>query len=299
MNTGRRQTALLVVVLVLPALLAFGVVRVLGTRDGGKRQADPPPPTNLSSPSNPVGPSGGVDSSGVPASDSGPAVDVAARITGTVDGTELTFQVTRDLAEAGPPPQVDDCRRFAEWAQRNGGIPVGFEPVHTLSVHARRNLDVNGVSARVVPVGEVQLSEQDGPFVELACRDGTPAPTTTRSSRAGEEDGESVDRPHVLTAGQTVELPLLLEASYDTDEVFPHGVVDYQLKVHIGIDGVSEEHLLRNATAPFRCCGRLTYMGFQAARYEWRLSPARSLRYCAELRYTTEPPPERCEIRQR
>ncbi|WP_329017508.1 hypothetical protein OG271_12800 [Micromonospora rifamycinica] len=285
MNTGRRRTALLVV-LVLPALLAFGVVRLLGTRDGGKQQADPTPPAN---PSYPVVPPGAVDS--------GPAVDLATRITGTRDNTELTFEIARDVAEAGPPPQVDDCRRFAEWAQRNGGIAVGFEPVHTLSVHARRNLDVNGVSARVVPVGEVRLTEQDGPFVELACRDGTPAPTTTR--RDGDDDEEFVDRPNVLTAGQTVELPLLLEAPHDTDEALPHGVVDYQLKVSIDIDGVSEEHLLRNGSAPFRCCGRLTYMGFQAARYEWRLSPARSLRYCAELRYTTEPPPERCEIRQR
>ncbi|WFE63359.1 hypothetical protein [Micromonospora sp. WMMD714] len=291
MSTGRRQTALLVVVLVLPALLAFGVVRLLGTRDGGRPEAALPEPSSQ------VGQSGTVGPSGVPASGPGPAVDVVARITGTVDGTELTFQATRDVAEAGPPPQVDDCRRFAEWAQRNGGIPVGFEPVHTLSVHARRNLDVNGVSARVVPVGEVGLTEQDGPFVELACRGGTPAPTTTR--RDGEDDEEFVDRPHVLTAGQTVELPLLLEAPHDTGEAFPHGVVDYQLKVSIGIDGVWEEYLLRNGSAPFRCCGRLTYMGFQAARYEWRLSPARSLRYCAELRYTAEPPPERCEIRQR
>ncbi|MEV6796998.1 hypothetical protein AB0M91_01455 [Micromonospora rifamycinica] len=280
MNTDRRQAAWLVAVLLLPALLAFGVVRLLSTRDDGTRRVESPLPT---APSHPVDPSGGVDSE--------PDIDLATRITGTVDGTELTFQITRDRAEAGPPASIGDCRQFAEWAMRNGGIPVGFEPVHTLSVHARRNLDVNGMSVTVVPVGEARLTEQDGPFVELACRDGTPTPTTTPPA---EEEGEVVDRPHVLTAGQTIELPAPLEAPYDTDEAFPHGLVDYQLKVRIEIDGVVQEHLLRNGSAPFRCCGRLTYMGFQAARYEWRLSPDRSLRYCAELRYTTDPPPAKC-----
>ncbi|MGX4657813.1 hypothetical protein ACWCHM_29450 [Micromonospora sp. SCSIO 07396] len=286
MSTGCRQTALLVVILILPALLAFGGVRLLGTRDSGEREAEPPLPSSPVVPSHPVIPSGAVDS--------GPDIDLSARITGTRHGTELTFLISRDRAAVGPPPQIRDCRRFAEWAVQNGGIPTGFEPIHTLSMHARRNVDVSGVSATVVPIAKVQLTEQDGPFAELACRDDTPAPTATRRN-----EDEALDRPHVLTAGQTIELSVPLKTSYDTGETFPHGVVDYQLKVRIEIDGAVREHLLRNGSAPFRCCGRTTAVGYKAARYEWRLAPVRSLRYCAELRYPMPPPPEECAIRQR
>ncbi|MFJ8686207.1 hypothetical protein [Micromonospora wenchangensis] len=285
-NTGRRQTALLVVVLILPALLAFGVVRLLGARGGTAHRAAPPPPSGPATPSATVG--------------VGPVLDLTARITGTEDGTGLTFLTTRAKAEAGPPAPVTDCRQFAAWAQRDGGIPVGFAPVHTLSVHARRTLDVGGVSVAAVSVTDVDLSSGDGPWVELACRDAAPAPTATPSAGglpAGTRDGNP-DRPLVVVAGQTIELPVLLDRPYDSGEVFPHGTVDYQLRVRMEVDGVVEEHRLRNGTVPFRCCGRVTHMGFQAARYEWRVSPERSLRYCAELRWTGQPPPAKCELRR-
>ncbi|QDY05960.1 hypothetical protein FJK98_01310 [Micromonospora sp. HM134] len=285
-NTGRRQTALLVVALVLPALLAFGVVRLLGARDGAGHRAASPPPSGPASPSDAVG--------------VGPVLDVTARITGTEDGTELTFLTTRARAEAGPPAPVTDCRQFAGWAQRDGGIPVGVAPVHALSVHARRTLDIGGVSVAAVSVTDVDLSGGDGPWVELACRDDAPAPATTPSGSgrpAGRWEGDP-GRPRVLVAGQTIELPAPLGPPYDGGEVFPHGTVDYQLRVRMEIDGVVEEHRLRNGDVPFRCCARVTHMGFQAARYEWRVSPARSLRYCAELRWTGQPPPPKCELRR-
>ncbi|MEU1752369.1 hypothetical protein ABZ436_06910 [Micromonospora matsumotoense] len=280
-NTRRRQTALLVVFLILPALLAFGVVRLLGTRDGAAHQAGSSPPSSPAAPSDAVG--------------SGPALDVTARITGTEESTELTFLIARGRAEAGPPTSVTDCRQFAEWAQRNGGVPVGFAPVHTLSVHARRNLDISGVSVLAVQVTEVELAGGDGPWVELACRDDhAPAPTATHPDEPADGDP---DRPHVLVAGQAIELPVPLDTPYDTGGAFPHGTVDYQLRVRMDIDGVVEEHRLRNGGSPFRCCGRSTYMGFRSARYEWRVSPPRSLRYCAELRYAVHPPPPKCALR--
>lgn len=289
MNTDRRQTALLVVVLVLPALLAFGVVRLLGASDGAQHRAERSEPSGPADPARPV--------------DSGPAVDLAARFTAPQGGTELTFQIARDRAEAGPPPQVTDCRRFAEWAQRSGGVPVAPEPAHLLSVHARRDLDVTGVSVVAVPIAQVTPTEEDGPWVELACRDDAPAPTA-RASDEGQPSGTEAadgapDRPHVLTTGQTIELPVTLQPPSDTGEVLPHGVSDYRLQVRIEIDGVEEQHLLPEGSASFRCCGRTTFMGFQAARYEWRLSPSRSLRRCAELRYVEEPPLARCETGRR
>ncbi|MFJ6195062.1 hypothetical protein [Micromonospora sp. NPDC092111] len=286
MNAGRRRVAGAVVILVLPAVLAFTVVRLLGTGDGGEHRAAPSDP-------------------GAPArtDGSGPAVDVVARFAGPEDGAELTFQIGRDQAEAGPPEDIRDCRRFAEWAARNGGVPVGVEPAHVLSVHARRSLDVNGVSVVAVPVGQVPPTWQDGPWVELACRDATPTPAASPGDPGWppkqEDSDEQPDRPLVLTAGQTIELPVALDTSYDTGEAFPHGLSDYQLDVRIEIDGITERHRLRNGSSSFRCCGRTTFMGFQAARYEWRLTPSRSLRYCAELRYAEAPPPPKCETRQR
>ncbi|MFE0590027.1 hypothetical protein [Micromonospora echinospora] len=281
MNARRQKIAGFVIVAILPAMLAFGVVRWSRADDGGPQRATPP---------------GTVE----PAASDG-AVDLVARFAGSAQGVDLTFMINEDRAEAGPPPEIRDCERFADWAQRAGGIPVGFQPSHVLVVHARRSLDVNGVSVLAIPVAPVAVTEKDGPWVEMACRDGAPTPTASPVGErpSEEDDGPPDDKPHVLVAGQTMELPVQLRDPYDHEAALPHGVSDYELEVEMEIDGVYETYRLKNGKSYFRCCGRTTFMGYQAARYEWTLSPSRSLRHCEELRYAEEPPPPTCTVRQR
>ncbi|WDZ83543.1 hypothetical protein [Micromonospora cathayae] len=288
MNARRQRIVGFVVVAVLPALLAFTVVRLLRDDGGGAQRAAP---SHTGGPAVPPSPA---------VSDGD--VDLAVRFAGSAPGVEPTFMINEKQAAAGPPPEIRDCRRFADWAQRVGGIPVDFTPSHVLSVHARRSLDLNGAWIEAVPVAQVSITEGDGPWVELACRDGAPTPTATPSGEfpsQGEDDSPPVDRPHVLVAGQTIELPMELSEPYDGGDAFPHGVSDYELTVSLEIDGIYRTYRLKNGDSYFRCCGRTTYMGYQAASYEWNLSPPRSLRHCEELRYAEEPPPPTCTVSQR
>ncbi|MFI1195054.1 hypothetical protein ACH4T9_17580 [Micromonospora sp. NPDC020750] len=282
MSGRHRRLTRLVAVGVLPAVLAFAVVRALGSGDGGGGGHQAAPPGTMDA--GPVG-----------------ALDMTATLVGTRHSTELAFQVREEQARNGPPQDVRDCRQFAAWAQREGGIVVGWDPVHALSLHARRAVDVNVFSVLPVPVAEVPLTEENGPWVELACRDAA-GPLTVPGPVAGSPRADPADdTPHALAAGQRVELLVGPEMAWSDEgkvKAFPSGVVEYHLEVRLGVDEGSETLRLRNGTGPFRCCGRVTFMGFQAARYEWTLSPARTLRYCPELRYADEPPPRTCAPRE-
>ncbi|RGC69123.1 hypothetical protein C5N14_10180 [Micromonospora sp. MW-13] len=288
MSAGRNRLVRLVAVGVLPAMLAFVVVHALRAGDGEDHRGRS---------------SGGGD---VDATGPAEALDLTATLVGTRYQREPTFQVRQERAAVSPPPEVRDCRQFAAWAQREGGVPAGPDPVHILSLHARRSVDVQFIGVVAVPVAQPSLDTQ-GPWVELACRDAAPAatgpPAATSSPAATSfpaDDGPAYvgAQRHVLTAGQAVELPVDLDPPSGPDRAFPPGIADYYLQVRMEVDGVEQTRELRNGTGYFRCCGRTTFMGFQAARYEWTLSPARVLRYCAELRYVDRPPPRTCAPRE-
>lgn len=280
MSAGRRLVRV-VAIGVLPAVLAFAAVYALRSGDDdGNHRAEPGRTTAT----------GGVP----PAASAGPAgaVELAATLSGTAYSTELTFEVPEARARVSPPEWVRDCGRFAAWARDNGGVPVGVEPVHTLTLRARRSVDVQVAAVRAVPVAQVDRAGEQGPWVELACRDGVASPA---ASPPGRWRGGGM--PHPLAAGQTLEVPVELDGLDESGspvDPFPGGVSDYRLRVELEVDGVPQTYDLRDGDRDFRCCGRITYMGYQAARYEWTLAPARALRYCAELRYTGKPPPRTC-----
>jgi hypothetical protein len=286
MSASRRRLVLLVSIWILSGVLAFTAVRMLRPDYGEDHRGQPSNTTDAGAPW--AGPAGAA-----------PAVDLAATLVGTRYSPELTFQVTEDLARVGPPPHVADCRQFSAWVQQNGGIATGREPVHVLSMRARRHVDVLIFSVRVIPVAQVRLTAEQGPWVELACRDSGPDPTVLPTADSSRMAQGSDAKPHVLAAGQTLDLPTDLAATYGTEESFPPGASDYYLEVTMEVDGVVESRELRNGASYYRCCGRTTFMGYQSARYEWNLSPSRTLRYCAELRYTGEPPPRTCVTSQR
>ncbi|MGY3520666.1 hypothetical protein ACVMYR_30675 [Micromonospora sp. PTRAS2] len=277
---------------VLPAVLAFAAVYALRSGDsdsGGDRGGDRAGAGRATASSG--APAG---AGGQPATSAGPAgaVELAATLSGTAYSTELTFEVPEARARVSPPEWVRDCVRFAAWARDNGGVPVGPEPVHTLTLRARRSVDVQVAAVRAVPIAQVDRAGEQGPWVELACRDGVASPA---ASPPGRWRGGGM--PHPLAAGQTVEVPVeldRLDESGSPVDPFPGGVSDYRLRVELEVDGVPQTYDLRDGDRDFRCCGRITYMGYQAARYEWTLAPARALRYCAELRYTGKPPPRTC-----
>ncbi|WP_431974826.1 hypothetical protein [Micromonospora haikouensis] len=292
MSAGRRLVRV-VAIGVLPAVLAFAAVYALRSGDsdsdsGGDRAGAGRATASGGAPPAPAG------AGGQPAASAGPAgaVELAATLSGTAYSTELTFEVPEARARVSPPEWVRDCGRFAAWARDNGGVPVGVEPVHTLTLRARRSVDVQVTAVRAVPVARVDRAGEQGPQVELACRDGRASPAASPPGR-----WRGGDMPHPLAAGQTLEVPVELdgldEAGTPVDP-FPGGVSDYRLRVELEVDGVPQTYDLRDGDRDFRCCGRITYMGYQAARYEWTLAPARALRYCAELRYTGEPPPRTC-----
>ncbi|KIR66357.1 hypothetical protein [Micromonospora haikouensis] len=292
MSAGRRLLRV-VAIGVLPAVLAFAAVYALRSgNDGGGDRVEPGRTTAT----------GGAppDRAGAgrrPAASAGPAgaVELAATLSGTAYSTELTFEVPEARARVSPPEWVHDCGRFAAWARDNGGVPVGPEPVHTLTLRARRSVDVQVATVRAVPVARVDRPREQGPWVELACRDGVASPAASPPGR-----WRGGEMPHPLAAGQTLEVPVELDGLDESGgpvDPFPSGVSDYRLRVELEVDGVPRTYDLRDGDRDFRCCGRITYMGYQAARYEWTLSPARALRYCAELRYTGEPPPRTCTPR--
>ncbi|MFF3855983.1 hypothetical protein [Micromonospora sp. NPDC002575] len=291
MSAGRRLFRV-VAIGVLPAVLAFAAVSALRSGDGGDR-AGPGRTTATGGV-----PPGRADGSGQPAGSagSGGAVELAATLSGTAYSTELTFEVPQARARVGPPEWVRDCGQFAAWARDNGGVPVGAEPVHTLTLRARRSVDVQVNAVRAVQVARVNRAGEQGPWVELACRDATASPT---ASPPGRRRGGEL--PHPLAAGQTLEIPVELDGLDESGSPaapFPGGVSDYRLRVELEVDGTPRTFDLRDGDRDFRCCGRITYMGYQAARYEWTLSPARALRYCAELRYAGKPPPRTCGPRE-
>ncbi|MDI5939903.1 MULTISPECIES: hypothetical protein [unclassified Micromonospora] len=291
MSAGRPLVRV-VAIGVLPAVLAFAAVYALRSGDGdGDGGSDRARPARTAATGGPPAPAG---ASGQPAGSTGPAgaVELAATLSGTAYSTELTFEVPEARARVSPPEWVRDCVRFAAWARDNGGVPVGPEPVHTLTLRARRSVDVQVAAVRAVPVAQVDRAGEQGPWVELACRDGVASPA---ASPPGRWRGGGM--PHPLAAGQTLEVPVELDGLDESGgpvDPFPGGVSDYRLRVELEVDGVPQTYNLRDGDRDFRCCGRITYMGYQAARYEWTLAPARALRYCAELRYTGKPPPRTC-----
>ncbi|MFI2652592.1 MULTISPECIES: hypothetical protein [Micromonospora] len=211
---------------------------------------------------------------------------------GTRYSDELTFEVPERQARTAPPPQVRDCRQIASWARRNEAVPVGGEPAHVLTVRAGRSVDVVVHSVVAVPVAEVSREQERGPWVELACREADPTATVPPDARW---DG----RPHVLVPGQTVRLRVDLDAPEPAGLPFPGRMWDYYLRVDLEVDGVTQVRELRDESGGyFRCCGRITYMGYLAARYEWTPSPTPTLRYCPELRWVDEPPPRVCQARE-
>ncbi|MEO3777533.1 hypothetical protein ABGB16_11940 [Micromonospora sp. B11E3] len=281
MSVAWRRRALLLATWALSCALSFALLQALLDVTGRDRPTGPP---GAAAPGGPASPGTTVSSAD--------AVELTATLAGTRYSDELTFEVPERQARTVPPPQVRDCRQFASWARRNGAVPVGGEPVHLLTVHAARSVDVVIHSVVAVPVAQVPRDQEQGPRVELACRESRPTPTVTPDVRT--------DRgPHVLAPGQTVRLLVDLADPEPAGLSFPAGVSRYHLRVDLEVDGVTQVRELRDeAGGYFRCCGRITFMGYQAARYEWTLSPTPTLRYCPELRYADEPPPRVCQPRE-
>ncbi|GAA2709739.1 hypothetical protein ACFY2R_23475 [Micromonospora olivasterospora] len=281
MSAAWRRRALLLATWAVAWALAFAALHTLLGDGGDDRPAGPPRAAVPGGPA-PAGTTpGGAD-----------AVELTAALEGTRYSDELTFEVTERQARTAPPPQVRDCRQFASWARRNEAVPVGGEPVHVLTVRAGRSVDVAVHSVVAVPVAEVPQDRERGPRVELTCREAGPTPTVTPDVRK--------DRgPHVLVPGQAIRLLVDLDAPEPAGLPFPSRTRDYYLRVDLEVDGVTQVRELRDeAGGYFRCCGRITYMGYLAARYEWTLSPTPTLRYCPELRWVDEPPPRVCQARR-
>ncbi|MFI6824145.1 hypothetical protein ACIBJE_24870 [Micromonospora sp. NPDC050187] len=279
--SARRRVALLLATFALSWALSFAVIEALRDDGDDDRPALPPGAAATGSP-----PSAGTTAS------SADAVSLTATLTGTRHSHELALEVTEPQARMVPPPQVRDCRQFASWAQREGALPVGFEPVHLLTIRAERSVDVAIHGVVAVPVAQILREREQGPWVELACRQDPPTPTATPEVR---DNGE----PHVLVPGQTIRLVVDLSDPESAAATFPGGGWNYYLRVDLEIDGVTRSYELRDeAGEHFRCCGRTTFMGYQAARYEWTISPKPTLRYCPELNYVDKPPPRVCQARE-
>ncbi|WP_416906131.1 hypothetical protein [Micromonospora echinospora] len=252
---ARRRGALLLATFALSWAVSFAAIQAL--RDDDHRPALPPGAAATDSPH-----------SAAPTASSADAVSLTATLTGTRHSDELAFEVTEARARTVPPAEVRDCNQFATWAQRDGALPVGLEPVHVLTVRAERSVDVSVHGVEAVPVAQIRREREQGPWVELTCRDGRPTPTAA-------PDARDVAGPHVLVPGQTIRLPVDLTGPGSAGDTFPTGGWSYYLRVDLEVDGVPQRRELRDeAGGPFHCCGRTTFMGYQAARYEWTISPS-------------------------
>ncbi len=273
--SGRwRRRALLMTVWILAAVATFTTARMLRTDDSGDRGKPQVAATDAA----------GVDG----------AIDVTAAFNLAVHSPETTWQITEDQARKGPPREVENCRQFAAWAQQNGAIQVGIEPIHILSLQARRPIDALSISVEAKPVAPTRPRPEEGPWVAMTCRNDGSGPKASPVGGLRPESEVSPIEPYVLSEGQTLELPVTLSS-----ELFPSKVSDYVLEAIIEVDGVLESHELRNGNGYYRCCGRITFMGYLSATYEWTLSPVRHLRQCEELRYVGKPPPQKCSISNR
>lgn len=275
MNTSWRRRALFLTIWLLSATLSFVLLQsVLDDDNNDGRDRRPP----MVSPGSPA-------SVGTMSGTSG-GVELTVTLTDIYDEA-ATFMVPERQARAVPPPHVQDCRQFASWAYRNGAIPVGAEPGHLLTMRAGHIADVVIESIEAVPIAEVLIEPEQGPWVSLSCREASSARTS--APNYGTDDGW-----YRLLPGHEVRVPVELEGR-GGEPPFPSGVWEYYLRVHLLVDGVEQVRELRDEEGRnFRCCGRTTFMGFLAAQYEWTLSPTRTLRYCAEQRWVHEPPPLVC-----
>ncbi|RKR92998.1 hypothetical protein BDK92_7495 [Micromonospora pisi] len=281
-----RRLRRILVVWVLPAVLVFTAVYTL--RTNGDHLRGSPPSVNGNSPSTNAPASG--DAAPIAP---GRPLDLTAPISG-YEGAEPTLLVTEEAARTIPPEYVRDCAQFMEWAQQQGGMPVNINPVHLLSLTARDRVDVEVVQVEAEYVRDVEPPEEEHTWVELSCRDAEPRESTSPTDAPAPGGADQGSYP--LNAGQT------LEHLVNVDEVQPpdsgrlgwHDPFEYYLEVELLVDGVPQVHRLANGSTNFRCCGRTTFMGYQSAGYEWTLTPTRTLRYCAELRYSEQPPPRTC-----
>ncbi|WP_141725300.1 hypothetical protein [Micromonospora pallida] len=249
------------------------------------------------------------------------SVDVTSTAHGTSRMITTSLMAPERIAKKIPPQDMQNCQQYSTWAQQNGALPAGGNPVHSLSIKAKREVLVEVQDLIAIQVAPINLATKEENWVALHCHDTVSNSPTPPSSADGAPNIESdfseielmppsaqADEDFLASNGEflglggrlhSLEAGEQLNAVFDFDSFMAYkweemGYLEqpfsYYLTIGLVVDGVPKIRTIKNGDLLYACCGEMGIRGFEPAQYKWTL-PARTLTYCKELRWTTHEPP--------